>query len=446
MFLIRQCFVLFLFLQPAMAYGLIEWTGQYRFEAHTINDLSMDDLKGDASYGVHHLVLNSQIEATDAIDIKARFDIFNDTDVDQLGNLWGGSVSKPRAGSKTEPREVKVSELYLNYGFDNFLFVLGRAPLDFGLGILNNNGHGDFDHWLSSRDLAAIKFKMGSFTISPMYANLLEGKVDDNDDVRDYIIQLDYDRPDTGLKMGFYYQKRKSSAGSFGLHTGNYTANRDLNLTTYSVFIKREYKNLSWGIEGSTQSGDLGVEDNGTNASVEADGGVGIAAELNYKWSKWGMSLKAGFASGDDPSTTEKYEGFNFARNYDVAHLLFNYKLGQEDFLVTDGSLDNNNISVDAEAISNAYYIAPTVTYQWNEKLRLDTSVIAGFLDVETAGNADKDLGFEVDLTANWEPHDRLRLAIGGAVLLPGKAFEGGVNQYETDTVYGLFTKAAIHF
>ena len=346
MFLIRLSVVLFLFLQPAIANGVVDWSGEYRFEAHTINDLTMADLNGDVSYGVHHLVLDSKIEATDSIDIKARFDIFNDTDVDQLGSLWGRTNTKPFVGSKLQPREVKVSEMYLNYGFNNFLFVLGRAPLDFGLGVLNDNGHGDFDHWLSTRDLVAAKIKFGSFTISPMYAKLLEGKIDDNDDIRDFIIQLDYERPDTGLKMGIFYQKRKSSAGNFGTHDlTRYTPGGDVNLTTYSVFIKREYEKLSWGIEGSSQSGDLGVND-AAMAAVEADGGVGVAAEINYQGAKWGFGLKTGYASGDDPATTNSYEGFNFSRNYDVAHLMFNYKIGQEDFLHTNDSLNLSLIHI----------------------------------------------------------------------------------------------------
>ena len=98
------------------------------------------------------------------------------------------------------------------------------------------------------------------------------------------------------------------------------------------------------------------------------------------------------------------------------------------------------------EAISNAYYVAPTLTYQWNENLRLDTSIVAGFLDTETATNPDKDLGFEIDLAANWQPHDRLRLLTGAAVLFPGAALEGGNSNYDTETIYGLFMKAAIQF
>ena len=183
--------------------------------------------------------------------------------------------------------------------------------------------------------------------------------------------------------------------------------------------------------------------------------GYGLAFEGEYRPadSGWKWALKAGSASGDDPSSAAKFEGYAFNRNYDIAMLMFNHPLGQNDFLRTGlytGSVrDTNNTinAADVEMLSNAIYLAPTVKYAFNDHWSLDNTIVTGWLNTNPIANTStsKQLGYEWDITLNWMPRKGVAWInqLGG--LFPGSAFKGG-GTYPAEMAYGFATKAAISF
>ena len=117
-------------------------------------------------------------------------------------------------GDQQASGNLAVNELYVNWVHEFGVLTVGRAPMHFGLGIQFNGGFGAFDHWLENRDLMAYKIVTGAFTFMPAFGKSFEGDLGQTDDINDYILQVNYENPDTNLAVGFLYQARRSGGGN----------------------------------------------------------------------------------------------------------------------------------------------------------------------------------------------------------------------------------------
>lgn len=462
----------------------IEWSGVYRFEGNFVKNSELGGRGRELSYGLHHLVLRPKIIAGDGLTIYGQFNLLNSAGYpnSQVGQIWGSGVRTVAADattsavdsnslSQTQAAEsLQVSQLYLTFSQEYGQLIVGRAPLHFGLGMTHNAGRGLFDHWYDTRDLVGYKFIVGNLWLMPMMGKLSEGNVNNSDDVNDYMIQLQYENPDSDMELGVFYQARRAgNQGSDGptpaagpgtlegavLGGAGATNTGEVNMKQTSLYALKDKPTLRLGLEATFQSGQSGVlTSGGDNVSYS---GFGLAGELEYRpeGSRWKWGLRAGTASGDDPATNAEFEGFIFDRNYDVAMLMFNRPLGQDDFLrtrlltgeVRDNEIARNVNQVDVEAISNVTYISPTVRYALGERWSLDNTLTTGFLGTQPlAGKSvDKNLGFEWDLSLAYSPRKGVTWVNQAGFLFPGSAWKGE-GQYESSFAMGLTTKAAISF
>ncbi len=453
----------------------IEWSGVYRFEGNFLKNSELSDRGRELSYGLNHLVLRPKIVAGDGITIYGQFNIFNDVTNypnSQMGQVWGSGVrnaATPAAGttsaqdsntmSQTQNAEtILVSQLYMTLSHEYGQLLLGRAPLHFGLGMTYNAGRGLFDHWYDTSDLVGYKFILGNIYILPMFGKSSEAFVHKNDDLNDYMVQLQYENPETDIQMGAFYQVRKGGEsasdaplGSIGSGAGTHTTS--VNSKTVNVFALRDSQNIRLGLEAAFQSGETGVVN--PNGEKVTWGGFGIVGEVEYRpeGSNWNWMLKAGTASGGDPATADKYEGYIFDRNYDVAFLLFNHPLGQADFLrtgaITGGTTDTEGRinKTDVEAISNVLYVAPGAKYKFNDRWSMDNTLVTGWLGTNPIVGSDtaKDLGYEWDISVNFTPRKGVMWVNQVGLLLPGDTWKAG-NAFDSSFMYGFATKAAISF
>ncbi len=471
--------VLASFLFFSTAHADIEWSGVYRFEGNHIKNSDLNSRGKELGYGVSHLVLRPKIVAGDGVTIHGQFNIFNEDTVyenSQLGQIWGHGVRNGAAANTTSSNQdsnatsdnqtaetIKVSQLYLTLNHEYGQLLVGRAPIHFGLGISHNAGRGLFDHWYDTRDLVGYKFIVGNLYFLPMFGKVNEGVLNGNDDMNDYMIQVMYENPESDIEMGVFYQMRKGSESAsdtpvgasggnvLGGATGAQGAEVDSKLV--NIFARRNFSTFMFGLEAAFQSGEAGAFTAGGEKVTW--GGFGVAAEFEYKpeGSKWHWGLNLGTASGDDPATDAKFEGFIFDRNYDVGMLMFNRPLGQDDFLRTrleTGSVrDANNVidSADIEALSNVMYFAPRVRYIFSDRWSLDNTLVTGWLGTNPIVGQDvsKDLGYEWDISLNFSPRKGVSWVNQVGVLFPGAAWEGGT-AYDSDFAFGLTTKAAISF
>lgn len=476
-----------LFLNSTVNAGDIEWSGLYRIEAYQIqnSELRGGDVAGQPDggnkkklgYGLSHLVLRPKIAAGDGITIYGQFDIFNSKDYpnSQMGQIWGSGVrttatstsqDDSNATSHTQKAEtIEVTQLYMTLNHEFGQLIVGRAPLQFGLGMTYSAGRGLFDHYYDTRDLVGYKVQVGNLYFLPMLGKPTGGTINNSDNIDDYMIQVQYENPESDLEMGVFYQLRHGGdqgsdapiqAGGTGAVLGGTGATNKtgINSKTVNLYVLKDTERFRAGMEASFMSGEAGVVTSGGD-KVEW-GGFGIAAEAEYRpeSSKWKWGLKAGSASGDDPTSNAKFEGYTFNRNYDVAMLLFNHPMGQDDFLRTklvtgsvhDGATTNIN-KADVETISNVIYFAPVAKYAFNDRWSLDNTVVTGYLSSNPiAGKSGgKDLGYEWDASLNFNPRKGVMWINQFGILFPGSAWTSD-GLYSKSYSYGIGTKAAISF
>ena len=465
--------------QTAFA-GDIEWSGIYRAEGYHISNSELTSQTREKSYGLHHLILKPKIVAADGVIIHTRFDLFNNATTanhrnSQMGQYFGDGVgvAPPSVGQTNtddsntfsqnqKSDELLVSQLYLTLIQEFGSLIVGRAPVQFGLGVTHDAGTGMFDHWFDTRDMVGYKMVMGNLFFFPMYGKVNEGVIDSNDDVTDYLIQLQYENPETDTEMGIFYQNRTANAGNdtpFGINGGGSiggtgaTRTKSYDVQSINLYWKKDSTDLKFGFEAGLQNGTTGVvTTGGDNVSME---GFGAAAEFEYRPadSKHKYGINIGFASGDDPKTDDKFEGFVFDRNYDVAFLMFNHPLGVKDFLRTAAYGGGPNTATqrvddaDVEAISNVTYFSPYWAYQWKDRWVLGATLTAGLVNEnpDTTTNVDKSLGYELDLSLKFMPNKNITWVNELGLLFPGTVFEGD-GTLDAQFAYGLVTKAAISF
>jgi hypothetical protein len=471
--------------------GDIEWSGEYRIEGVSIYNPMLDtSVPGGVSksYAVHNLILRPKIVAADGLYLNAQLNVFNNQGYNQLGAYLGDgpgstngnpstSINDSSAQTSNERSvQLLVSQYYLTWMQENGMLIAGRIPMNFGLGMSYNSGQGLFDHFADTRDAVAYKIQMGNFSLTPMWTKVAQDQLSGGTDVTEYDIQLQYDNLDKGTSIGVMFANRIASpaandtpAGPIcGYDPNGCTGHDSMNTKNFNVFYKKEADDYKVGFELGMQGGNTGVDSSdGTNVNLS-----GFAVALEYEsmphGSKWGWGAKAGLATGENVNNHDQYSGFIFSRNYDVGMIMFNHEIGQADVLHTaligrQDASPNQNITTstvqttpDTEAISNAYYLAPSLKYRWNDHWSLVGTLVTGFLDNNTVyinttpasasfyktGNS---LGYELDLSLAYHFTDKILWVNEFGYLLPGDAWAVD-GQFATDNVFGLTTRAAVSF
>ncbi len=462
---------IFLFLVTLANLGLanqIDWKGGYRFEYLEIDRPSLATPYARKSYGMQYLYLSPKLIVSDGIQVVTRFEVMGDADSSYnsyLGSIWGRGnsdsgtyTSKSNAlGRNSTSVPIKASQMYLNISQENGSLIIGRAPFEFGIGMNYSAGDRLFDHWNNNRDQVAYKFLIDNMTLMPFISRHFDDGYQQGTLVQDEGFSILYDNKQTGNQIGVLLERRKASFGAndipVGAGSGSGVADSrqgDMNVQRTNFLLSKDWDFFSFRMEAGFLSGDLGLAKNGE--SVKANG-YGVATEWIFKTeSNWNYNLRAGIASGDNPDTND-YEGFQFDRNYDVAFLMFNHRLGTYDVLRSGAIRDTVNLSVanspDDEAISNAFYISPVFKYRWSDKMDLNQTITWGQLVAKplSANGIAKDLGIEYDIELVYKLREKVQWVNQVGFLSPGGAFKtDAVPGSDNNFTYGFVSKIGLQF
>lgn len=457
-------FLGFVALPTLASAATLDFTGGYRLELHSIDSTSLATPKGQKSYLTNYLYLMPRFVAADGVEVVTRFDVVTDGSVYEntyIGSLIGGNsqfgVNNPQGtvfGGNKGNLEMKASQLYLKINQEYGQILLGRAPFEFGVGMTYSAGNGEFDHFYHNRDMFAYKIQVGDVVMMPVLTRTDDVDFAQGQSSNSTGFLLQYENKDARSVIGAFKEDQKGTASTNSFPTfGKTIATRtDWNVSRTSVFLSRGWDFMNFRLEGGFVEGATGLIEQATSKEIELNA-YGFAMELDFPRpeSKWSYSAKLGIASGDDPSTTA-YEGYIFSKNYDVGMLLFNHRLGQYDIFGTSpakSSALNNSQSADDEALSNAYFVAPKVSYVVNDRLTWNnTLVFAQILNnAQNSLASAKDLGLEWDTELVYKYNSNVTWVNQLGVLMPGKAWKYGSNtEYENATTFGFASKAAISF
>ena len=461
----------------------VDWTGNYRFEYTEVDKTSLDSPGLRKAYILNHLSLSPKIIAADGVNIVGKFEILpNDQYPDsQAGQAFGKGPSKAAtngassskddsavAGNKQGSSTIQVSQLYLNLNQEYGALLVGRAPLEFGLGITHSAGNGAFDHWYDTHDMIGYKVLVGNLSIMPIFGRVYDYSVSQGRDVQDMIWDVEYNNAETESAIGIMHQTRTANleandapAAALGGSTG--VVNGYWKTQHVNVFIARGFEAVKIRVEAGFESGSTGVTRGTEGVNL---GGYGLAFEADFPKadSRWHSVLRMGMASGDNPSTAN-YEGFHFSRNYDVAFLLFNHPLGRYDLLRSGAQRSSDrrascatapcspyssDEALDEEVISNATFISPKFDYSMSDKWEWTNRVTWAQLQTNPLSDqgidVTKDLGFEWDTGFVYRPNDKIQWVNEIGLLFPGAAWQGGTRDYGKSFTYGFSSKAAITF
>lgn len=503
----------------------LNWAGQFWSEFHNVNNYTMDgtdaglridparlDAQGqpagyyipsggsnNASFQTLFLRLKPNVVVNDNIYIKSEWWVG-----DPVFGMFGNAVpfsTDQRMYYSNQSRGSTISaqrfwaELLSDFG----TVQVGRAPLNWGLGLVWSSGDSLWSRYETTGDTIRLVSKFGAFSFAPAFilysaGNNIGGACTINSatglctpttgrsGIADYSLQLKYENLEEDFEFGLNFVKRLASGSqdatySLGPIASGATAPSapnqpaPTNFNIWDIVAKKRLGTLTLAGELPVTSGHVAGLDYSTLA---------FAAEVDWKISdSFESFLRAGHAPGQ-PNTTNAsgvpsdYNAFFFNPNYRLGMVMFNYQLAN--FAGYPGTNTLNSTSASAgnlrspwdNPIVNANYLALDTAYKtqkWTFNLGL---VYANAIEtarpgefyfntwqrrmVQAAGTQTQDdaLGFELDLGAAFQWDDWMTFRLDTGFFFPGAFYEytgtaaNAVNA--TDTVWATAARIGVNF
>lgn len=354
--------------------------------------------------------LNPEIIINDAVSVKAeissgyaRGGFLGD---DFSSNIASGSYfnSFP-SGADT----LNINQIYAELYTETATLKIGRYAKHWGMGLLLNDGSKTKDRYLSMYDGVEALFQFGNFSIVPHLAKIGTGtKLLRDEDINEMGISFLYDNSDKDLKAGLLYARREAATAST---LGNMKAK------VWDFFLEKNWEKWKLALEVPVVTG--------TSLGTSIKGSAYIGEVLFKANQKWQFGLRAGFVSGDDPTSTDN-EALSLNPNFKIANLMFAYN---------HNNLASNTNAYDS-AVSNAYFASLAsafTTGNWTWNMGLIWAQAA-----EVYATQDKDLGFEIDFGFDYRWYPGVVLSFDFGYHLAGDyyAYTGGGTQLEVENPF----------
>ena len=426
-----------LFLSTNAQAAELTWQGFYRGRALLYDSLSLSttnpNAEGTSNYFDHRLLLRPSWMISDHAAIHAQVDVFRlalwgenpDVYVDPVtGETTSSTMVDGVVTEGTGMQAVRGwGEAYTGWG----RFSLGRMPMQWGSGILWNDGNDVYDEYGDSADRFQVTTKVGPVFIMGAYDVQYEGFLGAPDDMQAASLAVGYRTETLGVGMLNNYRFRPEEPYAYQAYTGDLWAMAQLG----PVHAEVEAVGVFGGGDLETGANDITVM------------AFGVMAKGHYQGEKLGFGGEFGVATGDDDPDDEKLTAFSFDRDHNVGLLLFEEPLPTLQTSVMNDS--NGGRTLDAaqsgDAISNAVYFRPSIRYKILPQLEAEAAwLVAGRADGEGANEPNEGYGNEFDLSLRVDPHPHVWFQGTFGVLLPGPLY----SKYEDEDLGGGFDAPAV--
>ncbi len=459
----------------------LDWSGAFRSEYNFLHNYTLDSAtnardanaaraasggyyvptagSNDANFQSLFLKLQPKVIVNDNVSVKSEWWV-GDPAFSAFGDAAPyNSDSRYYDSTRSRGSFVTMQRLWADLTTDFGVVQVGRAPLQWGLGVVWNAGDGLWDHFESTGDTLRLISKFGNFAFMPSFVyysagNTFGGTCDvtggvgattctqgqGSGTVAEYTLGLKYENPDEEFEGGVNLVHRISGAGqdaSAG-YTGPSGAVVGFNYNTWDLYLKKRMKTFAFAVEAPIVTGKIG----GVGYSTFA-----LASELKFQPSDaWEFRSKLGHAPGQPVfagTTMDRYKAFYFHPNYKLGMILFNYNLYG---LAGPNTANDPNLSPTAAkspwdaSVVNANYVtlgSMFHTDKWTFHLdwiyaRAANAAKSGqsFYNPfkKTIGTgATKDqgnsLGWEVDLGTSFQWDDHFQFGFDTGLFKPGDFF-----------------------
>lgn len=487
----------------------LDWSGQFRSEAHYVRNYTLDGRSASATPDATRLGQGYYIPGGG--DTSAHFQtlfmrlrpklVVNDNIYvkselwfgDPIFGFFGGSApytvdQRQYYSTQLRGSTVTAQRYWAELLSDIGTVQVGRAPQHWGLGLFWNNGEGIWDRYVSSADVIRLVSKFGAFTVTPGIAkysqgNNIGGACDFNPAtggctpvlgtgvVSDYSLSFKYENADEDLEGGVNFVKRLAgasqdpSSGYLGVGaTGAGQIPAGMNYVVWDLYGRKNFGRFSFGVEAPITDGNVG----GVNYKTFA-----VATETEWKITdNWFTNLRAGHAPGQ-PDTAgalpSKYQAFYFNPNYKLGLIMFNYQLANfagPNNQNNPGTGANGLLSPYDNSIVNANYLSLGAGYQTDKWIfrgnfiyaRANESASATgnyfntwrrTFETNTTGVAQAtDLGWEMDYGVGFKWDEAFQVNVDAGWFFPGDfyKFSNTATPNATDSVFATVVRAGVNF
>ncbi|MDP2314576.1 MAG: hypothetical protein Q8P41_16860 [Pseudomonadota bacterium] len=412
----------------------LTWDGFYRGRALAYDSLSLSSTnastEGFSGSFDHRMSLRPAWLLSEHASLHAQVDLFP-------FQLWGAEPATyvdPVTGEETAIATADGTatsgaglvatrawaEAYTPIG----RFALGRMPMQWGAGILWNDGNDPEDEYGDTADRLMFSTRVGPVFVFGAYDVQFEGDVGFEDDMQSASLGIGY-RSETagvGLLNNYRYQTSKQ----YKAYTGDIWAFTELGP------VRAELE-----VVGVVGGGDL--ETGATGVDILAFGGMLNAA---YSTDKLTLGIEGGFATGDADPADSSIRTFSFDRDHNVALVLFEETLPTLQAAVPNDSNQgrNTDAALLGDGLSNVLYLRPAVKYHLLPEVEAELSWFTGTMAAgPDTTDGRKGYGNEIDLSLRYDPHPHVWVKGSAGILLPGKYF----TEYEDPDLGRGFEKAS---
>ncbi|MCB9665054.1 MAG: porin [Alphaproteobacteria bacterium] len=292
-------------------------------------------------------------------------------------------------------------------------FRVGRQPLHWGMGIWQNDGLGIapmglVKHYGDTADRVSWEHLIQDVWVRLAFDLHTAGLVNDTDTT--YAVNVAGAYRSERIFGGLQFQYRRSNAidSQFDLFT--FDAALDLRFGIVRIETEAVFQLGNGDLAGGLNDVDLFAAGGAFDASLELD--------------KLQIHAEVGWATGDDDPNDDRIRTFAFDRDYNVGIFLFEQPMPVLRSDVPGQARDGSIVQV-GDAVSNAVYFRPRISYEAIQGLHLDAQFLAG-LNARASDEAINEgrggpLGYEIDVGLRYDGLDHLQ--VGGllGVFLPDR-------------------------
>ncbi|MCB9681258.1 MAG: hypothetical protein H6733_07270 [Alphaproteobacteria bacterium] len=433
----------------------VQFEGAYQARARLYDTLSLDrtldNNEGFSWTFQHRLWLRPKFYVTDKVglfvDILGLDNVFfGDQPVAWIDpvtqvavpTLFSDDLRPPV--SETDPTQSRFdltlwrawAEVHTGVG----TFKFGRQPLNWGMGLWQNDGIGLNKEYGDTADRVSWEHLIQDIWVRAAFDLNTAGLVNETDQTWSINLAAAYrtERIDGGLN----FQYRHSNA-----------ADSKFDLFTFSPAFDLKFGIIGVRGEGVFQLGN-GDLDGGLN-DVRLFG-AGFALDASIELDRVGFHLEGGLATGDGDPTDTNLRTFTFDRDYNLGIFMFEQPMPVLESAVP-GEARSYAQTLSGNAVSNAGYLKPNGSVRITRGFFFDAALIAAWTakvsEELKAQGRNGSYGVEIDAGLRVEAIEHLTVGATLGVFVPGAFYTKYLDETYSgfnDVAVGGQIIARVHF